>query len=63
MLKWRRGWDSNPRGARPPTDFESAPVWPLRYLSAEDAQCTRKFCALKMLICKELSGSGLNMDK
>ncbi len=33
-LNWRRGWDSNPRGAaKPPSDFESAPLWPLRYLS------------------------------
>ena len=24
---WRRGWDSNPRGAfKPPSDFESAPL-------------------------------------
>ena len=24
---WRRGWDSNPRGAvMPPSDFESAPL-------------------------------------
>jgi hypothetical protein len=32
--KWRRGWDSNPRaGITRPSDFESAPLWPLRYLS------------------------------
>ena len=31
---WRRGWDSNPRAGLPrPSDFESAPLWPLRYLS------------------------------
>lgn len=31
---WRRGWDSNPRaGKTRPSDFESAPLWPLRYLS------------------------------
>ncbi len=34
--EWRRGWDSNPRGTfKPPTDFESVPVWPLRYLSGD----------------------------
>jgi hypothetical protein len=27
MKIWRRGWDSNPRGAaKPPTDFESVPL-------------------------------------
>lgn len=31
---WRRGRDSNPRaGFTRPSDFESAPLWPLRYLS------------------------------
>ncbi len=32
--RWRRGWDSNPRSRSPRTgDFESPPLWPLRYLS------------------------------
>ena len=36
ITHWRRGWDSNPRGAiKPPSDFESVPVWPLRYLSGK----------------------------
>ena len=34
LIGWRRGWDSNPRaGKTRPSDFESAPLWPLRYLS------------------------------
>src|SRR5580693_4483365 len=34
MRGWRRGWDSNPRaGFTRPSDFESAPLLPLRYLS------------------------------
>ena len=37
ILCWRRGWDSNPRGAsRRQDDFESPPLRPLRYPSARD---------------------------
>ena len=38
-LLWRRGWDSNPRASllTRQIDFESTPLRPLRYLSAEKA--------------------------
>ena len=37
VFSWRRGRDSNPRVLLAQTDFESAPLWPLRYLCIYDA--------------------------
>jgi hypothetical protein len=40
-FRWRRGWDSNPRGTCAPTRFPGVPVRPLQHLSGGRADGTK----------------------